>query len=136
MYSAYARAATSAIARTAQSIPVMRPRVPIALAPSYRRGRRTLSDICLVEASRSGGDLRSDCSGRKRLAQPGVQVARRVPEVAAGLVVLGPVGDAVGGRDQLLEVGREAHQLPEHRPGGCHELHQARGELALGRLAV
>src|SRR3954454_6254618 len=100
-------------------------------SPPRERCRR-----CRVSRCRARARAQSSAVGGERLAEAGVEVARRVAEVPPRLVVLGPVGDAVGRGDQLLEVGREAHQLAEDRAGRCGQLDEAGRHFALRRLAI
>src|SRR5204863_9087016 len=71
-----------------------------------------------------------------RLAQAGLEVPRHVAQPLARLVVLRPVGHAVGDRDQLLEVRREAHDLAHDRSSRGDGLQDAGREVAPGRLAA
>src|SRR3954462_15705502 len=46
----------------------------------------------------------------ERLPHPLLHAARRIAQLTARLLIAGPEGDAVGGGDQLAQVGRLAHQ--------------------------
>ena len=72
--------------------------------------------------------------GLESFAQALLEAARLVAELTARLLVARPEGDAVGGGDQLAQVGRLAHHLADQRPDRDHRLHHRGRDRVLGRL--